>query len=168
MSRAAPDLSAPPSHRRSEGRERRVVRRAVACALAGTLIGLMFGPRIGLSVLAGAAVSVGNLLVLRRMVDGFRNEQSAGSALFAAALSGVRYLLLGAALFAIIAVLKADLIGVVCGLGAPLLAIMFEVLNAGVGAFRAPSPASSPDHSPGPVSLEDHPHRRGAKPPRTD
>ena len=130
-------------------RVRRIVRRAVVCGLAASLIGLLFGPRIGLSVLAGAAVSVGNLLVLRRMVDGFRDEQSARSALVAAALSGLRYLLLGAALFAIIAVLRADLIGVGCGLAAPLLAILFELGHAGVGAFRHSDPVVLPGAAAG-------------------
>ena len=108
------------------------------------LIGLAFSPAIGLSVLGGAAVSFGNLLVLRRMVDGFRDGQSPGSALIAAGLSGVRYLLLGAALFAIIAVLKAEWIGVVCGLAAPLLAVVLELRNSGVGIFHSPSGVTSP------------------------
>ena len=147
-------------------RERRVVRRAVFSGLAASLVGLMVSPAIGLSVLAGATVSVGNLLVLRRMVAGFRDERSARSALVAAALSGVRYFLLGAALFAIIAVLKADLIGVVCGLGAPLLAILFELGNAGVGAFRSRESSADPPSEPASASLRNSRSRPVAASPR--
>lgn len=121
-------------------REARLTRRALACGAAAALIGLAFGPRIGLSVLGGASVSFLNLVFLRRAVAGLTGADSARSAILIAALTGGRYLLLGGVLFAIIAVWNADLIGVVCGLGAPLLAVLAELGGEGFGAFRTPLP----------------------------
>ena len=123
--------------------EGRLVRRAVAFSLAAGLIGLSLGPRFGLSVLGGAAVSLGNIVVLRRTVGGLTGSLSSRSAITLAALTGVRYLLLGAALFAIIFLGNADGIGVACGLGAPLLAVLLELGSAGRGAFRTAGTASS-------------------------
>ena len=131
--------------------EARLSRRALALGAAAGLIGLVGfsgeGPRIGLSVLAGAAVSVMNILVLRRVVEGLTAADSARSAIALAALTGVRFLLLGGVLFAIIAVWNADVIGVVCGLGAPLLAVLAELGSGGFGAFRTP-PILPPPGSP--------------------
>ena len=108
-------------------REARLVRRAVAFAAVASLIGLSLGPRIGLSVLGGAVVSVLNLLVLRRLAAGLTAVDAARPALALAALTGVRYLLIAAALFALIALANAHGVGVVCGLGAPLLAVVLEL-----------------------------------------
>lgn len=127
--------------------EARLSRRAVALAAVAGLIGLGFGPRIGLSVLGGAAVSVMNILVMRRVVRGLTAADSGRSAIIAAALTGVRFLLLGGVLFAIIAVWNADVIGVVCGLGAPLLAVLAELGSGGFGSFRTP-PNLPPPGSP--------------------
>lgn len=129
------------------GREVRLTRRALALAAAAGLIGLGFGPRIGLSVLGGATVSVLNILALRHVVGGLSGIQSARSAMALAALTGVRYLLLGGVLVAIIAVWNADVIGVVCGLGAPNLAVLLEMRNGGFAALRTP-PASPPPDDP--------------------
>ena len=138
---ANPDASA------EAGREVRLTRRALTLAAAAALIGLTFGPRIGLSVLGGATVSMLNILVLRRVVGGLSGIQSARSAIALAALTGVRYLLLGGVLVAIIAVWNADVIGVVCGLGAPNLAVLLELRNGGFTALRTP-PASPPPDDP--------------------
>ena len=129
-------------------REVRLTRRALALGAAAGLIGLSLGPEIGLSVLAGASVSVVNILVLRRVVGGLSGVQTARSAIALAALTGVRYLLLGGALVAIIAVWNADVIGVVCGLGAPNLAVLLELRNGGFTALRtpqAPPPPGDPE-----------------------
>lgn len=130
----------------------RLVRRATALAAAAGLIGLALGPRIGLSVLAGSAITVANLLLLRRMVGGLATVPTARSAILLALFTGGRYLLLGAFLFAIIRFWNADVIGVACGLGAPLLAVLLELAGAGRGALRAPgaSPGAPPSsNSPG-------------------
>ncbi len=126
-------------------REVRLTRRALALAAAAGLLGLSLGPRIGLSVVAGAAVSVVNILVLRRVVGGLGAVQSARSAIALAGLTGVRYLLLGGVLVAIIAVWNADVIGVVCGLGAPNLAVLLELRNGGFTALRTPQAPPPPD-----------------------
>ncbi|MCY4629055.1 MAG: ATP synthase subunit I [Acidobacteria bacterium] len=136
-----------PDGRVEAGREVRLTRRALTLAAAAALIGLTFGPRIGLSVLGGATVSMLNILVLRRVVGGLSGIQSARSAIALAALTGVRYLLLGGVLVAIIAVWNADVIGVVCGLGAPNLAVLLELRNGGFTALRTP-PASPPPDDP--------------------
>ena len=130
-------------------REVRLTRRALAFGAAAGLIGLSFGPRIGLSVLGGATVSVLNIVVLRRTVAGLTAAASARSAIALAALTGVRYLLLGGALFAIIALWNADVIGVVCGLGAPLLAVLLELGSGGFAALRTPAPLPPPDRPEG-------------------
>ena len=129
------------------GREVRLTRRALALGAAAGLIGLSFGPRIGLSVLGGATVSVLNIVALRRVAAGLTAEASTRSAIAVAGLTGVRYLLLGGALVAIIAVWNADVIGVVCGLGAPNLAVLLELRNGGFTALRTP-PASPPPDDP--------------------
>lgn len=129
------------------GREARLTRRSLALGAAAALIGLSFGPRIGLSVLGGATVSVLNILALRHVVGGLSGIQSARSAIALAALTGVRYLLLGGVLVAIIALWNADVIGVVCGLGAPNLAVLLEMRNGGFAALRTP-PASPPPDDP--------------------
>ena len=136
-----------PDGRVEAGREVRLTRRALTLAAAAALIGLTFGPRIGLSVLGGATVSMLNILVLRRVVGGLSGIQSARSAIALAVLTGVRYLLLGGVLVAIIAVWNADVIGVVCGLGAPNLAVLLELRNGGFTALRTP-PASPPPDDP--------------------
>ena len=130
-------------------REVRLTRRALAFGAAAGLIGLSFGPRIGLSVLGGATVSVLNIVVLRRTVAGLTAAASARSAIALAALTGVRYLLLGGVLFAIIALWNADVIGVVCGLGAPLLAVLLELGSGGFAALRTPAPLPPPDRPEG-------------------
>ena len=130
-------------------REVRLTRRALAFGAAAGLIGLSFGPRIGLSVLGGATVSVLNIVVLRRTVAGLTAAASARSAIALAALTGVRYILLGGALFAIIALWNADVIGVVCGLGAPLLAVLLELGSGGFAALRTPAPLPPPDRPDG-------------------
>ena len=130
-------------------REVRLTRRALAFGAAAGLIGLSFGPRIGLSVLGGATVSVLNIVVLRRTVAGLTAAASARSAIALAALTGVRYILLGGALFAIIALWNADVIGVVCGLGAPLLAVLLELGSGGFAALRTPAPLPPPDRPEG-------------------
>ncbi len=130
-------------------REVRLTRRALAFGAAAGLIGLAFGPRIGLSVLGGATVSVLNIVALRRTAAGLTAAASARSAIALAALTGVRYLLLGGALFAIIALWDADVIGVVCGLGAPLLAVLLEFGSGGFAALRTPAPLPPPDRPEG-------------------
>ena len=125
--------------------EIRLTHRALAFGAAAGLIALSFGHRVGLSVIAGATVSVVNILVLRRVVAGLGGVQSARSAILLAGLTGVRYLLLGGVLVAIIAVWNADLIGVVCGLGAPNLAVLLELRNGGFTALRAREIPTSPD-----------------------
>lgn len=129
------------------GREDRLTRRALVLGAAAALIALTFGPRIGLSVLGGATISVLNIIALRRVSAGLTADHSARSAIALAALTGVRYLLLGGALVAIIAVWNADVIGVVCGLGAPNLAVLLELRNGGFTALRTP-PASPPPDDP--------------------
>lgn len=149
--------SAPPDGTPLPARESRLLRRAVAFGAAASLVGFAgFGLRPGLSVLAGAAVSAANMHLLRRVARSFTASLSARAALRAAALTGLRYILLGAVLFAIIGVWNADPIGVVCGLGAPLLAILLEVGTEGFGAFRAaPSSPRPPPTSPsGPAPSE--------------
>lgn len=126
-------------------REERLTRRALALGAAAALIALAFGPRIGLSVLGGATISVLNIVALRRMAAGLTADHSARSAILLAALTGVRYLLLGGALVAIIAVWNADVIGVVCGLGAPNLAVLLELRNGGFRALRTPQSSPPPD-----------------------
>lgn len=155
----------PPERMPLPARESRLLRRAIALGAAAALVGFAgFGLRPGLSVLAGAVVSAANMHFLRRLARSFTASLSARAALRAAALTGARYLLLGAVLFAIIGVWNADPIGVVCGLGAPLLAILPEVGTEGFGAFRAapstPQPPPSPPSGAAPSGPEDRPPQR--------
>lgn len=130
------------------GPETKLIRRATALAAAAGLIGLSLGPRIGLSVLAGSVITVTNLVFLRRMVGGLTAAPSARSAIFLAVFGAGRYLLLGGFLFVIIWLWNADVIGVVCGLGAPLLAVLLELGGAGRRALRVPPGRSGTPPSP--------------------
>ena len=149
----------PPEELAETARGVRLTRRAVGLAAAAALIALSFGPGIGLSVLAGATLSVVNIVALRRVVGGLRGAQSARSAVALAALTGVRYLLLGGALVAIIAVWNADVIGVVCGLGAPNLAVLLELRNEGFAALRTSQLPRSPEASPGEGEERENPNQ---------
>jgi len=113
----------------SPPRESRLVRHGVLIGLGATLIAFAFGPHEGLSVLAGAAISVLNLRVLKTIAVGATGVVGARGALIAAALTGLRYALLGALLFVIIAVWKASVLGVILGLGAPLGAVALELVG---------------------------------------
>ena len=146
------------------GPEARLVRRALAFGAAAGLIGLSLGPAIGLSVLGGSAITTMNLVFLRRLVGGLTAVRSARSAILLAVFTGGRYLLLGAFLVVIIRLWNADVIGVVCGLGAPLLAVLLELGGAGRGAFRAPP--ERPGTPPSPNSPEVAPEVGGSAPSR--
>lgn len=160
---------APPKGMPLPERESRMLRRAVALGAAATVVGFAaFGVRPGLSVLAGAAVSAANMHLLRRVARSFTASLSARAALRAAAFTGLRYILLGAVLFAIIGAWNADPIGVVCGLGAPLLAILPEVGTEGFGAFRAaPSNRRAPPSSSRPPPSGPPPSQPETRPPQS-
>ncbi len=136
-------------------RESRLVRQGIAIGLVASLVAFLFGPREGLSVLAGAGISVANLRVLKSIAEGATGVVGSRGALIAAALTGLRYLLLGALLFVIIAVWKASVLGVILGLGAPLGAVALELIGESRDISRtrresnpAPgAPGTDADHS---------------------
>ncbi len=102
---------------------------------------------------AGAAISVANLRVLKSIAVGATGAVGSRGALIATALTGLRYLLLGALLFVIIAVWQASVLGVILGLGAPLGAVVLELIGEGRSISHAlgdpadPPPGTDADHS---------------------
>ncbi len=117
-------------------RESRLVRRGLLIGLAASFLALLFGPREALSAFAGAMISVANLRVLKTIAEGAAGLAGGRAALIAAALTGLRYALLGALLFVIIAVWEASVLGVIAGLGAPLGAVVLELFGEGRNLSR--------------------------------
>ena len=84
-----------------------------------------WGWRVGLGFLIGSALSYGNFRLWIRMVRGMGE---AGSSPRGAVFLGLRYLLVGAAVYAIIGVSEVSLPGVMAGLLTTAAAVVLEII----------------------------------------
>lgn len=106
--------------------ERRLLRNAWLVVAASSLLGLLVSPAVAASVAAGGIIAAVNVEVMARLV-GTLTEGSPGRGSWLAILwVGLRYLLLGAALFVIFSVWRANVIAVAVGLSAPVAAVVME------------------------------------------
>ena len=105
---------------------RRVGWLGVGVTVATTAIGLLWGVEFALAVAAGGVLALLNYSGLRWMVERIAQPNPTRGTKLAVLGFGLRYALLGAALYVIFAVWKANVVAVSLGLSAPVAAIFFE------------------------------------------
>ena len=110
----------------SESSVRRISWLAVGVSLVTTALGLVGGLDFALSVAAGGLLALLHFGALRWMVDRVAQPSPTRGTRLALLGFGLRYALLGAALYVIFAVWKANVVAVSLGLSAPVAAIFFE------------------------------------------
>jgi len=121
-----PAGSRPPVPEPPEPSARRVAWLAVAVTAVTTALGLLGGVDFALSVAAGGLLALGHFGALRWMVERVAQPNPGRGSKLAIVGFGLRYALLGAALYVIFAVWKANVVAVSLGLSAPVAAIFFE------------------------------------------
>jgi uncharacterized membrane protein (UPF0136 family) len=99
---------------------------ALGVTLATTALGLLWGADFALSVAAGGVLALLHFGALRWMVERVAQPSPTRGTKLAILGFGLRYALLGAALYVIFAVWKANVVAVSLGLSAPVAAIFFE------------------------------------------
>ena len=105
---------------------RRVGWLAVGATLATTAIGLLWGVDFALSVAGGGLLALLHFSALRWMIEQVAQPNPTRGTKLALLGFGLRYALLGAALYVIFALWKANVVAVSLGLSAPVAAIFFE------------------------------------------
>jgi len=105
---------------------RRISWLAVGVSLVTTALGLVWGVDFALSIAAGGLLALVHFSALRWMVDRVAQPSPTRGTRLALLGFGLRYALLGAALYVIFAVWKANVVAVSLGLSAPVAAIFFE------------------------------------------
>ena len=106
--------------------ERRVGRLAVGLTGLATVLGLLGGVDFAASVAAGGFIALVNYGALSWFVDRVAQPRPRRGAMLAVLGFGLRYALLGGALYVIFAVWNANVVAVSLGLSAPVTAIFFE------------------------------------------
>ncbi len=106
--------------------ERRVGWLAVGLAGLATGLGLLGGIDFAASVAAGGLIAVVNYGALSWIVDRVAQPSPRRGTKLAVLGFGLRYALLGGALYVIFAVWDANVVAVSLGLSAPVAAIFFE------------------------------------------
>ena len=98
----------------------------VGITAATTAVGLLWGVDFAVSVAAGGLLALLHFSALRWMVERVAQPSPNRGTKLALLGFGLRYALLGAALYVIFAVWKANVVAVSLGLSAPVAAIFFE------------------------------------------
>jgi hypothetical protein len=114
----------------------RMSRLAAAVGVAGTLGALLWrGPRTAAGFLVGALISMVNLRWWTSLASAIGNTPGSPPLRGSAALLGIRYLLVGAAIYVIVKVLEITLAAVLAGLfvsvAAVIIEILFELISSG-------------------------------------
>ena len=120
---------APPHQEETEPADssvRRVGWLAVGATLATAAFGLLWGVDFALSVVVGGLLALLHFSALSWMVERVAQPSPTRGTKLALLGFGLRYALLGAALYVIFAVWKANVVAVSLGLSAPVAAIFFE------------------------------------------
>lgn len=108
---------------------RRITRGTLLLALAGCLFCLFWrGWKWALPYLLGAAASYLNFRWLKRVVDALGGALSARPSPKYAVLIGLRYLLLGAGVYAIVSFTSLSLPAALTGLLVPVAAVIGEII----------------------------------------
>lgn len=103
----------------------RIVRISIGLGVLGAMFTLIrHGPRAAVGFQAGAMISILSFHGLRRMVEGMGGGGSAPSA----AIFGLRYFLVGGAVYVIVKVLEITPMAVLAGLFVPAAAVIIEIL----------------------------------------
>jgi len=97
----------------------------MALGATATLIALtVYGTDVGLGVLAGAAVGVGNFRLLRTLMAGMMLQEGAvGTKVVFGLLSGLKFLALVGVVVALLVWLRVDRIGFLVGITAMVVAL---------------------------------------------
>ncbi len=110
----------------SEPSVRRVGWLGAGVTAATTVVGLLWGVDFALSVAAGGLLALLNFGALHWMVERVAQPSQTRATKLAVLGFGLRYALLGAALYVIFTVWKANVVAVSLGLSAPVAAIFLE------------------------------------------
>jgi hypothetical protein len=106
----------------------RIIRVGMALGVAGTVYaGVRYGTRAAIGFLAGSLLSLFNFHSLRKIAEGLGAGAGAplgGSAVF----FGLRYFMVGGAIYVIVKVLEISLMSVFAGLFVSAAAIIVEIL----------------------------------------
>lgn len=104
----------------------RIVRFTIALGILGAIAaGMRFGPRTAGGFLCGASISVLNFWTLERMTLAIT---SSGTARGSAGLFGLRYFMVGGAVYVIVKILEISLMSVLAGLFVSAAAVIVEIL----------------------------------------
>ncbi len=106
--------------------ERRIGRLAVGLTGLATGLGLLGGVDFAASVAAGGLIALANYSALSWIVDRVAQSNPRRGAKLAVLGFGLRYALLGGALYVIFGLWNASVVAVSLGLSAPVAAIFFE------------------------------------------
>ena len=98
----------------------------VGVAAATSIVGLLRGVDFALGVAAGATVALVSYGALDWLVTKAPGGKPSRGACLAVLSFGLRYILLGLALYAIFAIWRASVMAVILGLSAPVAAIFIE------------------------------------------
>src|SRR5579862_370194 len=114
----------------------RMSRLAAAVGVAGTRGALVWkGPRTAVGFLVGALISMVNLRWWTSLASALGNTPGSPPLRGSTALLGMRYLLVGAAIYVIVKVLEITLAAVLAGLfvsvAAVIIEILFELVSSG-------------------------------------
>lgn len=105
---------------------RRIVRFTIGLGVIGAIVALArFGPRTAGGFLCGASISLLNFWTLERMTIALT---SGGNARGSAGLFGLRYLMVGGAVYVIVKILEISLMSVLAGLFVSAAAVIVEIL----------------------------------------
>ena len=112
---------------------RRIERIGMGLGVAGALYGLIFhGPRFAAGFLCGASLSLFSFYTLRRLAEllsgGASATEARGSTAVFAMLFGLRYFLVGAAVYVIVKILEISRMPVLAGLFVAAAAVIVEIL----------------------------------------
>ena len=119
--------------------ERRLRRNAWAFVVVASASALALGAPFAAAVAGGGILSALNLEGLLKTVQFVTARTPKKGATLAAVGLGLRYLLLGVALFVIVSVWHANVLGLVLGLSAPVAAVFLEWGLDSIREFRANS-----------------------------
>ena len=104
----------------------RIVRFTIALGLIGGIAALArFGPRTAGGFLCGASISILNFWTLERMAIALT---ASGAVRGSAVLFGLRYFMVGGAVYVIVKILEISLMSVLAGLFVSAAAVIVEIL----------------------------------------
>lgn len=128
--------------------QRRLRSMAVGLTALFTGLGFVWGRDFGLAVAAGGLLALANYGIIIWTVGGLVSRRPRRASCLAVVGFGLRYMLLGLALYVIFAFWHANVVAVSLGLSAPVAAVFIELGLATYGQFasRNGSPTVAGQH----------------------